>query len=371
MQKILTVFGTRPEAIKMAPLIKALQNDKNFLVKVVVTAQHRQMLDQVLELFAIVPDYDLNIMRATQSLTGITKRCLIGLEEIIHAESPDLMLVHGDTTTTFSASLAAFYQKVPIGHVEAGLRTADKYCPYPEEMNRRLTGAIAELHFAPTEIARANLLKENVATEKIFVTGNTVIDALLQTSKKNYPIEELLPNVDWNKRIILLTAHRRENWGSPLKDIFIAARKLIANFQDTELIFPVHRNPAIALVAQEILGGRDRIHLIEPLSYLPFVALMNKSYLILTDSGGMQEEAPSLGKPVLVLREFTERPEAVVAGTVKVVGSRQEQIYEAGAGLLEDAACYKKMSQAVNPYGDGHASEKIIIAIKKYNTKIN
>ena len=366
MIKIISVFGTRPEAIKMAPLVKKLSQDPDIQSKIVVTAQHRQMLDQVLELFEIKPDYDLDIMKQGQTLTGVTVRVLSGLEEVIQAEKPHMMLVHGDTTTTFSSALAAFYQQTAVGHVEAGLRTFDKYSPYPEEMNRKLTGAITDLHFAPTQTSMNNLLKEDIAKEKIIVTGNTVIDALLETAAKDYPLEELLPKVDWSKRILLLTAHRRENWGEPLESIFTAAKKLIKDFPDTELIFPVHKNPKVSQLADKILADTQRIHLIEPLDYLPFVTLMNKSYLVLTDSGGMQEEAPSLGKPVLVLRETTERPEAVEAGTVKMVGTSGSKIYEEGAELLQNQTAYKKMAQATNPYGDGKASGRIVTAIKNY-----
>lgn len=366
MIKVISVFGTRPEAIKMAPLVKKLSQEPDILSKVVVTAQHREMLDQVLELFEIKPDYDLDIMKQRQTLTGVTVRVLSGLEEIIQAEKPHMVLVHGDTTTTFSSALAAFYQQAAVGHVEAGLRTFNKYSPYPEEMNRRLTGAIADLHFAPTQTSMDNLLKENIPREKIIVTGNTVIDALLETASREYPLEELLPGVDWSKRILLLTAHRRENWGEPLENIFTAVKELIRDFPDTELIFPVHKNPRVSQLANKVLANTHRIHLIEPLDYLPFVALMNKSYLVLTDSGGMQEEAPSLGKPVLVLRETTERPEAVKAGTVKMVGTARDRIYKEGSELLENQLAYREMAHAVNPYGDGKASGRIAAAIKNH-----
>jgi UDP-N-acetylglucosamine 2-epimerase (non-hydrolysing) len=369
MIKIISVFGTRPEAIKMAPLVKLLQNDKDIESKVVVTAQHREMLDQVLDLFAIEPHYDLNIMQQGQTLTGVTVRALEGLEEIIQAENPDMVLVHGDTTTTFSASLAAFYQQTPVGHVEAGLRTFNKYSPYPEELNRKLTGAIADLHFAPTETSKQNLLKENVPKERIFVTGNTVIDALLQTAKKKYSLDKTLPDVNWDNKIILLTAHRRENLGTPLENIFYAVKDIIKTYKQTELVFPVHKNPKVRNLAHHILGGTERIHLIEPLEYLPFVTLMNKSYLVLTDSGGMQEEAPSLGKPVLVLRDTTERPEAVAAGTVKMLGTDKPKIIKETANLIENRSEYIKMAKAVNPYGDGKASIRIVEAIKSFFTK--
>ncbi|MEW6624187.1 MAG: UDP-N-acetylglucosamine 2-epimerase (non-hydrolyzing) [Bacillota bacterium] len=366
MIKVLSVFGTRPEAIKMAPLVKLLSEERQIESKVVVTAQHREMLDQVLSLFEITPDYDLDIMQAGQTLTGITTRALAGLEDIISKEKPQILLVHGDTTTTLAASLAAYYQQVAVGHVEAGLRTKNKYSPYPEEMNRRLTGALADLHFAPTAHARENLIKENVNPQKIHVTGNTVIDALLATAKKQYPIEQLLPSVDWNKSIILLTAHRRENWGEPLNNIFQAVKEIVLQCPNTELVFPVHKNPVVATPAHEILGGYDCIHLIEPLEYLPLVTLMNRCTLVLTDSGGLQEEAPSLGKPVLVLREITERPEAVEAGTVKLVGTDKRKIIEETTALLLDQQLYQSMARAVNPYGDGKASIRIVKAIKDF-----
>jgi len=366
MIKVISVFGTRPEAIKMAPLVKKLSVEENIQSKVIVTAQHREMLDQVLELFEIKPDYDLDIMKQGQTLTGVTTRVLNGLEEIFATEKPDIVLVHGDTTTTFTAALAAFYQKIAVGHVEAGLRTFNKYSPYPEEMNRRLTGSITDLHFAPTDTSMDNLLGENILREKISVTGNTVIDALLDTVEKTFPMETILPDIDWNKRIILLTAHRRENWGEPLKNIFLAAKEIVTDFPDTELIFPVHKNPKVSQLAHELLGDMNRIHLIGPLDYLPFVKLMSRSHLVLTDSGGMQEEAPSLGKPVLVLRETTERPEAVQAGTVKMVGTAKDDVYQAAADLLKNDQAYKEMAHAVNPYGDGKASDRIIEIIKKY-----
>ena len=369
MIKVVSIFGTRPEAIKMAPLIKKLSQEENIQSKVIVTAQHREMLDQVLNLFEISPDYDMDIMKQGQTLTGVTARVLSGLEEILQMERPDIVLVHGDTTTTFSAALAAFYQKIAVGHVEAGLRTFNKYSPYPEEMNRKLTGSITDLHFAPTDTSMDNLLRENIPREKITVTGNTVIDALLDTVEKPFPMDSLLPDIDWEKRIILLTAHRRENWGEPLKNIFMAVKEVVADFPDTELIFPVHKNPQVSQLAHEMLGNMERIHLIKPLDYLPFVKLMNRSHLVLTDSGGMQEEAPSLGKPVLVLRETTERPEAVKAGTVKMAGMAKAQVYQAAADLLTDNLAYKEMAHAVNPYGDGKASERITEAIKDYFSK--
>jgi UDP-N-acetylglucosamine 2-epimerase (non-hydrolysing) len=365
MLKVTTVFGTRPEAIKMAPLIKQLNNYEDIRCFVAVSAQHREMLDGVLELFRIMPDYDLDIMREGQTLSQITWRVLAGLGEVFRREQPDLVLVHGDTTTTFAASLAAFYEQIPVGHVEAGLRTGNKYSPYPEEMNRRLTGVIADWHFAPTETAKNNLLRENVDPAKIFVTGNTVIDALLDTVQDDltFAEEPELKKIDFDKRILLLTAHRRENLGEPMRDIFHALRRIVADFPDVELVFPIHKNPRVRWVAQEILGNEDRIHLIEPLDYQLFVNLMNKAHLVLTDSGGLQEEAPALGKPVLVLRDTTERPEAVAAGTVSLVGTRGDEVYRQTAALLTDYELYRKMAEAVNPYGDGKAAQRIVDAI--------
>lgn len=359
--KVLAVFGTRPEAIKMAPVVQELKrNEEEFRCMVAVTAQHREMLDQVLRLFSIEPEYDLNIMRPGQSLEEITVRALEGLVKVLDRERPDLVLVHGDTTTTFVAALAAFYRKILVGHVEAGLRTKDKYAPYPEEMNRRLTAALSDVHFAPTRKARENLLREGVPAECIYVTGNTVIDALKATVREDYSFTDpVLANLDFNKRIILVTAHRRENWGEPMREIFSALRKIKEQHREVEIVFPVHRNPRVRDVAEEILKGVPGIHLIEPLDYEPFVNLMARSYLVLTDSGGLQEEAPALGKPVLVLREVTERPEAVEAGTVRLVGTSEESIVEAAKELLEDRGSYLKMAQAVNPYGDGLASRRI------------
>lgn len=364
--KVISVFGTRPEAIKMAPLVKALSQDDFVDSKVVVTAQHREMLDQVLELFAIKPDYDLDIMKQGQTLTGVTSRVINGLEEILQEQKPDIVLVHGDTSTTFSAALASFYQQIAVGHVEAGLRTYDKYSPYPEEMNRKLTTSLTDLHFAPTKNSMDNLLKENISADNITITGNTVIDALLETVKKDFPIENLIPNVNWDNRIILLTAHRRENLGEPLKNIFMAVKEIVTDFPDVEVVFPVHKNPKVGQLATEILGDVQRIHLIDPLDYLPFVTLMDRSYLVLTDSGGMQEEAPSLGKPVLVLRSTTERPEAVEAGTVKMIGTQKDDLVRETAELLTNKTIYDKMAQAINPYGDGKASARIVNTIKKH-----
>ncbi|MDI9466659.1 MAG: UDP-N-acetylglucosamine 2-epimerase (non-hydrolyzing) [Bacillota bacterium] len=364
--KVLVVFGTRPEAIKMAPVIRELQEVKDIETVVVVTAQHREMLDQVLNLFAIKADYDLNLMKEQQDLFSITTGVLNGLKEILEKERPHLVLVHGDTTTTFAAALAAFYQRIPVGHVEAGLRTRNKYSPYPEEMNRTLAGRIAELHFAPTDTARDNLLAESTANFKIWVTGNTVIDALLETVQLDYKFGPELQGIDFNKRLILVTTHRRENWGSSMRNIYQALIDIVQEFPDVEVVFPVHRNPVVRDIAEEMLKGRERFHLIDPLDYEPFANLMNRCYLVMTDSGGMQEEAPSLGKPVLVLRDTTERPEAVQAGTVKLVGTNQQRIYDAARLLLTDKNEYDKMARAINPYGDGYAARRIVNVIKDF-----
>lgn len=361
-KKIAVVFGTRPEAIKMAPLVRKIRQAGCFELKVCVTAQHREMLDMALELFEITPDYDLDLMSENQTVTDITVRALTGLEKVFKQEKPDLVLVHGDTTTTCSAALAAFYQKTAVGHVEAGLRSGNIYSPYPEEMNRRITTAIAGLHFAPTEGNRQNLLKCGVDPERVFVTGNTVIDALHLVVRKEYLFRAAALNqLDYaHKKIILLTAHRRENWGRPLDNIFAAARALLNNNPDTELVFPVHMNPVVKDAAHRVLGAVPGAHLIPPLDYEPFVNLMARSYLVLTDSGGIQEEAPALGKPVLVLRAETERPEAVEAGTVKLAGTEQEKIVGLAQELLTNKAEYEKMARAVNPYGDGKAAERIV-----------
>lgn len=364
--KVMVVFGTRPEAIKMAPVIKALKKVSDIETLVVVTAQHREMLDQVLDLFAIKPDYDLNLMKEKQDLYSITTGVLNGLKEIMAQEQPDLVLVHGDTTTTFAAALAAFYQKIPVGHVEAGLRTRNKYSPYPEEMNRSLTGRLTELHFAPTDVSRENLVAESVASFKIWVTGNTVIDALMATIRPDYEFSPELEGIDFQNRILLVTTHRRENWGDHMRDIYAALIQLVEEFADVEIVFPVHRNPTVKDLAVEMLGDRERVHLLEPLEYEAFANLMNASYIILTDSGGMQEEAPSLGKPVLVLRDNTERPEAIQAGTVKLVGTNQEQVYQAARELLVDRKQYDKMAHAINPYGDGKAAPRIVEVIKDF-----
>ena len=374
--KLMTVFGTRPEAIKMCPLVLEMSKYPDYIEPIVaVTAQHREMLDQVLELFNIKPDYDLNIMASGQTLYDITTRALTGLKEVIEEAKPDMVLVHGDTTTTFAGALAAFYAQVPVGHVEAGLRTGNKYSPYPEEMNRKLTGSIADMHFAPTSTSKANLLKENVNPETILVTGNTVIDALETTVKADYKFAD----AEFNKifargnRLILMTTHRRENLGEPMRNVYKALRKVLETHSDVEAIFPVHKNPKVREIVQEELGGLDRVHLIEPMDYEPFANLMGKVDIVLTDSGGIQEEAPALGKPVLVLRDTTERPEAVDAGTVKLIGTEYEDVLRETNLLLDDAEHYKKMAEATNPYGDGKACERIIRAILQkngYNIKI-
>lgn len=365
MIKAMTVFGTRPEAIKMAPVVLELQKHADRIQTIVaVTAQHRQMLDQVLDLFQITPDYDLDIMSQGQTLYDITTKSLMGLKDVLAKEKPDLVLVHGDTTTTFAGALASYYQQVPVGHVEAGLRTGDIYSPFPEEMNRKLTGAIAAIHFAPTATAKANLLKENVNPSHIYVTGNTVIDALMTTVAGDYDFGDDLKDVDFqNHRVILLTTHRRENLGEPMRHIYKALRRIIEEIPDTEIVFPVHRNPLVRKVVEEELAGVDRIHLIDPMEYEPFANLMSLSSLVLTDSGGIQEEAPSLGKPVLVLRNTTERPEAVEAGTVRLIGTDKDVVYAETKRLLTDQAAYDAMSNAVNPYGDGKASQRIVQAI--------
>lgn len=369
--KVLTVFGTRPEAIKMAPLVKKLNEESNIESVLCVTAQHREMLDQVLHLFELIPDYDLNIMKPNQTISQITSNVVIGLEEVLINEKPDIVLVHGDTTTTFATALASFYQQIKVGHVEAGLRTYDKYSPYPEEMNRILTGHIADLNFAPTERNRQNLIKEGITDDKIFITGNTVIDALLQVAGKPYEFEdETLKKIDFEtKRVITVTCHRRENLGENMVNIFSAIRDIANEFGDVEIVYPVHMNPKVRETVSRVLGKTPRVHLIEPLQYQPFVNLMVKSYLIITDSGGMQEEAPSLGKPVLVVRKETERPEAVDAGTVKLAGVSRETIYAMTKELLVDKTAYNRMAHAVNPYGDGHACERIIEVLKAYGEK--
>lgn len=357
----MTIFGTRPEAIKMCPLVNELQQNENIESIVTVTGQHREMLDQVLEIFDIVPDYDLNIMKAKQTLTEVTARALQGLEEVIKKVKPDIVLVHGDTTTTFVGSLAAFYNQVAVGHVEAGLRTWDKHSPFPEEMNRQLTGVMADLHFAPTRKAKQNLTAENKQEDSIFITGNTAIDALKSTviSDYSHPVLDTLGD----DKMILLTAHRRENLGEPMENIFKAVKRIIEENQGMQVVYPVHLNPVVKEIADRILGDDQRVHLIEPLGVRDFHNFSSKAHIILTDSGGIQEEAPSLGKPVLVLRDTTERPEGVDAGTLKLVGTNEEEVYKATDELLNDKETYKKMSQASNPYGDGNASKRIVDAI--------
>ncbi|SHK51297.1 non-hydrolyzing UDP-N-acetylglucosamine 2-epimerase [Desulforamulus aeronauticus] len=362
MIKVLTVFGTRPEAIKMAPLVQELNRRSDKITSLVaVTAQHREMLDQVLDLFNIVPNYDLNIMQEGQTLYDVTTRALSGLKDVLKDCNPDLVLVHGDTTTTFVAALAAYYRQIPVGHVEAGLRTHNKYSPFPEEMNRHLTGALAEYHFAPTQKSLQNLLQENINIDNIFVTGNTVIDALKATVKENYVFSDpLLNKIDFgSSRVLLVTTHRRENLGEPMRAIYLALKEIVETHPDVEIVFPVHMNPAVRRVVQEVLGNLPRVHLIEPLQYEPFINLMQRCYLVLTDSGGLQEEAPSLGKPVLVLRDTTERPEAVEAGTVKLVGTDRQIVLSVTRELLNNPKAYQSMAEAVNPYGDGLAAKRI------------
>lgn len=364
--KVMTVFGTRPEAIKMAPLVLELQKQsQRFEAITTVSAQHREMLDQVLDIFHIKPDYDLNIMHARQTLTDITSNVLINLDKILKEAKPDIVLVHGDTTTTFAASVAAFYNQIPIGHVEAGLRTWEKYSPYPEEMNRQMTDAMTDLYFAPTNQSKANLLKENHKEDNIYITGNTAIDALKQTVDKEYH-HDILDKVSPDNKLILLTMHRRENQGEPMRRVFKVIREVVESREDVEVIYPVHLSPAVQEAAKEILGNTERIHLISPLDVVDFHNLAARSYFIMTDSGGVQEEAPSLGKPVLVLRDTTERPEGVEAGTLKLVGTESEKVKKEMEELLDNDAEYQRMTQAKNPYGDGKASERILDAIVYY-----
>lgn len=366
MIKVMTIFGTRPEAIKMAPLIKELESRTEIESIVCITAQHREMLDQVLATFKIKPNYDLNIMKQNQTLSDITANVLKGLEEIIKKENPNIILVHGDTTTTFAGALAAFYQSVDIGHVEAGLRTYNKYSPYPEEMNRQMVSCLADIHFAPTKVSKENLLKQNIPENKIYVTGNTAIDAMKTTVTKDYHHPEL-DYLKENEKLILLTAHRRENLGEPMVNIFKGIKKIVDEIPNVKVIYPIHKNPKVREIAKEVFGTSSKIKLIEPLDVLDFHNFINKSYLILTDSGGIQEEAPSLGKPVLVLRNTTERPEGIEAGTLKLVGTNSNTIYKETKRLLTDNEEYAKMSEACNPYGDGQASKRIVDAIiKKY-----
>lgn len=369
--KVMSVFGTRPEAIKMCPLVKELEKHEEIESVVCLTGQHREMLQQVIDIFDINVKYNLDIMQPRQTLTTITTSVLEKIEPVLAEEKPDVVLVHGDTSTSFVTGLAAFYQQIPVGHVEAGLRTFDKYSPFPEEMNRNLTGRIAELHFAPTENNRKNLANENI-TQNVFVTGNTVIDAFQTTVKSDYQYkDEDVKGIDFTgKRCVLMTAHRRENLGQPLENICHAVKRIVEEFPDIEVIYPVHMNPAVRDTATAILGDMDRVHLIKPLDVEDMHNLMSRSFLVMTDSGGLQEEAPSCGVPVLVLRTETERPEAVEAGTVKVVGVDENIIYESAKTLITDAATYMEMSQAVNPYGDGHASERIVQNILEWAKEV-
>ena len=364
--KVMTIFGTRPEAIKMAPLILKLQQQTEFFQTLtVVTAQHRQMLDSVLELFGIQPDYDLNIMQPQQTLSSITSKVLLDLEQVIVEQTPDIILVHGDTTTTFAAALAAFYHQIAIGHVEAGLRTWNKYSPWPEEMNRQMTDDLTDLYFAPTAQSKMNLLQENHPAKQIFITGNTAIDALEQTVQSDYH-HQVLDLIDPAKRVILVTMHRRENQGAPMKRVFQAMLSVLQSHPDVEIIYPVHLNPKVQQMAQAVLGNQERIHLIEPLDVVDFHNLAARSYFIMSDSGGVQEEAPALGKPVLVLRDTTERPEGIAAGTLKLVGTDPQKVKTAMCQLLDDPQAYQAMAQAKNPYGDGQASVRICQIIRYY-----
>lgn len=364
MKKVMVVFGTRPEAIKMCPLVKELKTRKNLETIVCVTGQHRQMLDQVLQAFDVVPDYNLSIMKDKQTLFDVTQNILGKMKEVLEQVKPSVVLVHGDTSTTFVTALAAFYLQIPVGHVEAGLRTYDIYSPFPEEFNRQATGIVAQYHFAPTEISKQNLLNEGKKAEQIYVTGNTAIDALKTTVREDYTH----PVLEWvgNSKLIMLTAHRRENLGEPLKHMFSAIKRIVDEYEDIKVIYPIHMNPAVREIANIILGDHDRIRIIEPLEVLDFHNFLNRSYLILTDSGGIQEEAPSLGKPVLVMRDTTERPEGVVAGTLKLVGTDEEVIYENFKELLNDKTTYEKMSKASNPYGDGFASKRIADVLEEF-----
>ncbi len=363
--RVLSIFGTRPEAIKMAPLVKELEKRKEIESIICVTAQHRQMLDQVLDAFKIVPDFDLNIMQQGQTLSDITARVMYGLEGVIKESKPDIVLVHGDTTTSFAGALSAYYSGISIGHVEAGLRTYNKYSPFPEEMNRQLIDRMSDLYFAPTDLSKNNLLREHIDEKKIYVTGNTAIDAMATTVKSDYSNYEL----DWlkdNEKLILVTAHRRENLGEPMKNIFKAIKRIVDDFSDVKVIYPIHMNPIVRKTAHEIFDGCDNVKLIEPLDVFDFHNFINKCYMIMSDSGGVQEEAPSLGKPVLVLRETTERPEGIEAGTLKLVGTNEDTIYTEAKKLLTDSSEYLKMSNASNPYGDGKASVRIVDSIIEY-----
>lgn len=369
--KVLSVFGTRPEAIKMCPLVKELEKDERIESIVCATAQHREMLDNVLEIFNVKPQYDLNVMAHGQTIVDVSNKVLAGVDKVIKQCKPDIILVHGDTSTTLNGALAAFYNQKPIGHVEAGLRTGDIYSPFPEEANRKLTGAISTLHFAATENNKKNLIKENIK-DNIFITGNTVIDSLLSVINKEHKFEdETINKIDFkNKKLVLLTAHRRENWGEPMKDIFAAIRELIEKNHDVDVIFPMHKNPLIRDLAKESFNGiESRIHMIEPLEYIDFANLMSKCYLIMTDSGGIQEEAPALGKPVMVLRTETERPEAVAAGTVRLAGIEKNKIFEIANELVNNSEVYNSMAHATNPYGDGKACKRIVNHIVEYFNK--
>lgn len=363
--KVMSIFGTRPEAIKMAPVVKELEKTDGIESIVCVTAQHREMLDQVLEIFELKPDYDLDIMKSRQTLMDITVRALEGLDKVIKEVSPDIVLVHGDTSTTFVGALAAFYNQIKVGHVEAGLRTYDKYQPFPEEMNRKLTGTLTDIHFAPTHLAKTHLLKEGVPEEQIFITGNTVIDALKTTIQENYTFTlPLLNDIDYSKkRVITMTAHRRENLGEPLKNISNAVFRLVEEFEDIEVVYAVHKNPAVREMVYPILGNHPRIHLIDPLDMKDMHNLMNQSYLVMTDSGGLQEEVPSMKKPVLVLRNVTERPEGVEAGTLKLAGTNEDKIFTLAKSLITNKDEYEAMTKVKNPFGDGYASQRIVNAI--------
>lgn len=363
--KVMTIFGTRPEAIKMAPLALELANRPGIDAICCVTAQHRQMLDSVLDIFKLKPDYDLNIMEPRQTLSTITSKCLLGMDDVLDQAKPDLVLVHGDTSTTFAGALAAFYHKIPVGHVEAGLRTYDKWSPFPEEMNRKMVGSIADLHFCPTVTNRENLARENI-TKGVFLTGNTVIDALQTTVVKDYHFsDDILNQLDYeHKKVILVTCHRRENYGQPMTEIMTALRRVADAFPEVELVYPVHLSPVVQEAAHKYLDNHPRIHLIAPVAVDDMHNLMARCHLVMTDSGGLQEEAPALGKPVLVLRRETERPEAVAAGTVRLAGVQEDTIFSMASELLSDQTAYDKMAHAVNPYGDGHACRRIVDAIQ-------
>ena len=366
--KVMTVFGTRPEAIKMAPLVLKLKKDNRFEEVTVVTAQHREMLDQVLDIFKIKPDYDFNIMHKNQTLEDITSKVMLDMAKVIKKEQPDIVLVHGDTTTSFAAGLATFYEQTKLGHVEAGLRTWNKYSPFPEEMNRQMTDDLTDLYFAPTKLSKQNLIKENHPADNIYVTGNTAIDALEQTVKEEYH-HDVLDEINPDSKIVLVTMHRRENQGEPMRRVFKVMKQVVDSHKDVEIIYPVHLSPCVQKVAKEVLSDDPRIHLIKPLDVVDFHNLAKKSYFIMTDSGGVQEEAPSLGKPVLVLRDTTERPEGVAAGTLKLVGTEVDKVRAEMIRLLEDEKAYTEMANAKNPYGDGKAADRIMDAIAYYFDK--